>query len=304
MTSPQEQLGKKRKRDDDTDVGNPANAEGRGEHLMMQGELPGNIAEDEIHHVTDGDEDVDDQPGLLDDEIFVEPPVNDPQQGQPNFMEHMERAEQAMEGSITAKKPKPSKHGKDLKSKDNSATHPQFQDEGAEDRVQTDTEMARRVQFELYNDLDGQMADARDELEFEANNVSMQDAQPGTSRSTAGKTKKIPKNIPKKVPKRPTASSTARGMTIKRTVEKHVGIDFRSGIPSSCPPIYNIYDVFGDIVKRAMKHHGLEEALKPLLNSGIRIGTMCSGTEAPIFALRMICDGKFVRESLLLRTSC
>lgn len=62
------------------------------------------------------------------------------------------------------------------------------------------------------------------------------------------------------------------------------------GLDSGLRPINNIRDIFGDLVGRACN---LGLASSPLFGNQrpIRIATMCSGTESPLLACRLISKG-------------
>ena len=61
------------------------------------------------------------------------------------------------------------------------------------------------------------------------------------------------------------------------------------GLDATLPPISEIDDIFADIVKKALPL-GLTQALDSLNGRPIRVATMCSGTESPILALKMVQD--------------
>ncbi|KAF2711037.1 hypothetical protein K504DRAFT_532750 [Pleomassaria siparia CBS 279.74] len=69
--------------------------------------------------------------------------------------------------------------------------------------------------------------------------------------------------------------------------------EFNQGYKDSLPPISDIYDVFDDMVQKLDKsprlaRMGLKDAFAHIGSRKLRIGTMCSGTESPILALRLI----------------
>lgn len=59
----------------------------------------------------------------------------------------------------------------------------------------------------------------------------------------------------------------------------------RNSLRLDLPPITNVYQVFKDLLSKRRN-----EIMAISSNGGfhLRVGTMCSGTEAPIFALRII----------------
>jgi hypothetical protein len=65
------------------------------------------------------------------------------------------------------------------------------------------------------------------------------------------------------------------------------------------PPMYRLDDIFADMATRALNDMGFESVLDalPVLN----IATMCSGTEAPLLALRMLNKSKRARGQAIWR---
>ena len=57
------------------------------------------------------------------------------------------------------------------------------------------------------------------------------------------------------------------------------------------PPMSNLYDIFDDMADKA-QGAGIEHCLKHLNDRSLRIVTMCSGTEAPIWALQLLKEGE------------
>ncbi|KAE9990764.1 hypothetical protein EG327_000997 [Venturia inaequalis] len=53
------------------------------------------------------------------------------------------------------------------------------------------------------------------------------------------------------------------------------------------PPLAHIEDIFLDITKKALSK-GLDQAIGHLKGGALKVGTMCSGTEAPLLALRLV----------------
>lgn len=66
---------------------------------------------------------------------------------------------------------------------------------------------------------------------------------------------------------------------------------FTPGIDQSLPALSDIQDIFNDITSRAYES-GFNEAVDLLDGRVINVATICSGTESPLLALDMICDGK------------
>ncbi|KAI1081089.1 hypothetical protein F5B20DRAFT_71375 [Whalleya microplaca] len=89
-----------------------------------------------------------------------------------------------------------------------------------------------------------------------------------------------------------TASTNQRGKRQKTASSDNSGNDAsenpRNGLDQQLKPITNVHAAFEDLVKR-----GIEEGLDKIANRGgykLRVATMCSGTEAPVFSLKMIAE--------------
>ena len=63
-------------------------------------------------------------------------------------------------------------------------------------------------------------------------------------------------------------------------------------IDSSAPPLHNFKEIFAHMTESALSQD-TELALGSLHSHRLRIGTMCSGTEAPLLVLQEICECKF-----------
>ena len=72
---------------------------------------------------------------------------------------------------------------------------------------------------------------------------------------------------------------------------------FTPGIDQSLPALSDIQDIFNDITSRAYES-GFNEAVDLLDGRVINVATICSGTESPLLALDMICDGKLDEPTL------
>ncbi|KAF1985777.1 hypothetical protein K402DRAFT_404904 [Aulographum hederae CBS 113979] len=68
--------------------------------------------------------------------------------------------------------------------------------------------------------------------------------------------------------------------------EKALTTKLKDALSRDLPPVSGIYKIFDDLVARAIEG-GLEEALHHLRGTGLRVATMCSGTESPLLALRL-----------------
>jgi len=55
-------------------------------------------------------------------------------------------------------------------------------------------------------------------------------------------------------------------------------------------PHWDIRSVFNHITDKSTKI-GIEKCVTHLSGKALRIGTMCSGTESPVLALGLICEG-------------
>lgn len=62
------------------------------------------------------------------------------------------------------------------------------------------------------------------------------------------------------------------------------------GIDLSLPPLNNVEDCVEDMMRKSLQH-GLKAVLDHLHDQPIRIGTMFSGTEFPLIAMKLISDG-------------
>ena len=71
--------------------------------------------------------------------------------------------------------------------------------------------------------------------------------------------------------------------------EKPKGADWtdRWGINTNLPPLHDYDNIFADIARKALDN-GLASALTHLNGRKLRVATMCSGTDCPLIALRMI----------------
>ena len=65
----------------------------------------------------------------------------------------------------------------------------------------------------------------------------------------------------------------------------------REGINERAPPLSNPSDIFEDLLERALQQ-GFRGPLAFLAGRKVKIATMCSGTESPILACRLIADGE------------
>jgi len=63
--------------------------------------------------------------------------------------------------------------------------------------------------------------------------------------------------------------------------------EHKEGIEESLPPMSKMEDIFIDLTKKAVTH-GLNDALGAFRGKTLRVATMCSGTDAPIFGLRAV----------------
>ncbi|GAA5835472.1 hypothetical protein JCM11251_005244 [Rhodosporidiobolus azoricus] len=82
----------------------------------------------------------------------------------------------------------------------------------------------------------------------------------------------------------PKSKAKGKGKSAGRTAKATTG-GKKENLDLSLPPMSNIYDIFDDLTKPFAED--LAKVFKKL-NRSLRIATMCSGTEAPILALRLL----------------
>ncbi len=90
-----------------------------------------------------------------------------------------------------------------------------------------------------------------------------------------------PKQVNQKATKDLTDPDAVAGNNGDEKAKTHNRLD------SSQPPLFDIDRIFDAITKHAVGQ-GLIEASKPFIDSGLRVMTMCSGTEAPFVALNLV----------------
>lgn len=66
--------------------------------------------------------------------------------------------------------------------------------------------------------------------------------------------------------------------------------DRGAGLDKNKPPLHEFRQIFESIASRALKL-GFRKVLNKLGNKEIRVATMCSGTDAPVLAIRSIDTG-------------
>lgn len=67
------------------------------------------------------------------------------------------------------------------------------------------------------------------------------------------------------------------------------------GLDQSYPPIDNVEDMFLDAVTTACERFGLDKIVDHFNRRPLKVATMCSGTDSPILAFRLIKEGKNTR---------
>ena len=68
------------------------------------------------------------------------------------------------------------------------------------------------------------------------------------------------------------------------------------GLDQRLPPLSDMPGIFEDLIKRGLGDvAGFFEGLQHIRGQGLRIATMCSGTESPIIALQLINEGKSLK---------
>lgn len=90
--------------------------------------------------------------------------------------------------------------------------------------------------------------------------------------------------------RKPRSLKTAKGSQL--SVAKPRPRNQKYQIDYGLRPLYNIDDIFHDLVLRALEIPEMAEALERLFELWFHVGTMCSGTESPILALNKIDNGK------------
>lgn len=90
---------------------------------------------------------------------------------------------------------------------------------------------------------------------------------------------------------------SSNGIAFDRQVARvqgdHQDSDKNPGLDKNKPPLSNFHEIFKDIAKKALEL-GLSETLQKLQGIRLRVATMCSGTDAPVLALRMIETGNVI----------
>ena len=70
-----------------------------------------------------------------------------------------------------------------------------------------------------------------------------------------------------------------------------------TGVETSLPPLVRVEEIFGDIARKAISLEtsesgpGLDAFLDRLGGRKLRVGTVCSGTESPLLAMRVFSQG-------------
>lgn len=77
------------------------------------------------------------------------------------------------------------------------------------------------------------------------------------------------------------------------TMKDKSGNDRHKGVNLDLPPISDLSGIFPDLSRKAMTMDGSENLQTHLHERVINVATMCSGTEAPLLALNMICSGEY-----------
>ena len=90
-----------------------------------------------------------------------------------------------------------------------------------------------------------------------------------------------------------TAPNTPLTSTRKKSAKDYQNTNkytYRVGIDENLQPLCKIEEIFVDMTARACKL-GFGKVVNHLKNRKLRVATMCSGTESPILALRLVSDG-------------
>ncbi|KZT54292.1 hypothetical protein CALCODRAFT_17501 [Calocera cornea HHB12733] len=112
-------------------------------------------------------------------------------------------------------------------------------------------------------------------------------------------------------PPRDLKSAEFRDDTVPEIVSRRVTIETQKGMPqirppqkaidSSDPPISNINEMFRDIVRR---FEGFKKVLEFFNDKeALNVATMCSGTESPLLALKMLDEACLSHHGIRLRTN-
>ncbi len=88
-------------------------------------------------------------------------------------------------------------------------------------------------------------------------------------------------------------SSTNRATTSVPRAKAKRNMEPKTGIHLELPPISDITDIYDDLVRKALNLDAAAVLTNVLPKLEITVATMCSGTDAPLMALNMICRGKF-----------
>lgn len=93
-------------------------------------------------------------------------------------------------------------------------------------------------------------------------------------------------------PDAPEASTRSQtGKTVKPNV---IGAwKFKPGIDANLPPISDVREIFEDITQKAVNMAQFSAFIERLGARPLNVATMCSGTESPLLALRLIRDGQY-----------
>ena len=83
---------------------------------------------------------------------------------------------------------------------------------------------------------------------------------------------------------------------VKPAPDKQIKIkdawNFKNGVNKKLPPISDIVEIFDDLSKKAMDL-GLDRAIQQLGSRKLKLATMCSGTESPLLALKLVSESKY-----------
>lgn len=97
----------------------------------------------------------------------------------------------------------------------------------------------------------------------------------------------------------PEASASGSEQEVQAIVPARAGVvssgrGFERSLPGHLPPVHLLEEIYCLLVHLGVDAANLLMSAKTIQRM-LRIGTLCSGTESPVMALRLLCDGKYFR---------
>lgn len=71
------------------------------------------------------------------------------------------------------------------------------------------------------------------------------------------------------------------------------GWKVKHGIDANLPPLHDIREIFEDMTQKALETPSFTCFLKHLRGRELKVATMCSGTESPLLALRLVANSEY-----------